>query len=116
MKFYKETDLWYADIPEYIQSGGTKDDCMMVSGADTWLEFISNGKSEIELKIGVEHFEEAEVLNIHQTDEGFPEYGAYYRVGTYKGEDLSNHIMWLCPVTLFVFGKYPKQIFYKLEV
>ena len=114
IKFYKEIDLrWYADLPEYIASGGTKADCEMVCGADDWLDILSQGESEITLVLDTEPFKGAEVLNLDRTDYGFPVLGATYRMTTYKSVDYSNQTLWLCPVTLFVFGEYPKKIFYR---
>lgn len=113
IRFYKEkTGMWYADLPDYIASGGTKADCQMVSGADDWLDLISQCEYEVTLEISTEKFEGAEYLYLDHTDEGFPEMGATYRVTTYQGIDYSNRTMWLCPVTLFVFGEYPKDIYY----
>ncbi len=114
IKFYKEdSGRWYADLPDYIAEGGTKEDCEMVAGADLWLDVLSQGENEITLRLETEPFESAEKLTLDKTDEGFPEFGAYYRIGTFQGIDYSNLILWLCPVTLFVFGHYPKEIFYK---
>lgn len=114
IKFYREADMrWYADLPEYLEAGGTKEDCEMVGGADDWLDIIAQGEWEVTLELSWKSFPEAEVLKLHHTDRGFPELGATYRVGTYKGIDYSSKTLWLCPVTIFVFGEYPEKIYYK---
>jgi hypothetical protein len=114
LKFYKEENgNWYVDLPDYIEQGGEKADLQMVSGADTWLESLSDGHSWITLDVSKEPFELANELTLDKTDEGFPELGAYYRCGMYQGVDYSNFMMWLCPVVLFVFEEYPKKIYYK---
>lgn len=113
IRFYREGSRWYADLPEYIQAGGTKEDCEMVCGADEWLEIISQGESEVTLRIDSEPFEAAEFLKLESVDTDALFEGAYYRVQSYKGIDYSHRNMWLCPVTLFVFGKYPDKIYYK---
>ena len=115
IKFYKEeSGRWYADLPEYIASGGTKEDCEMVGGADDWLDILSQGENEVVVAIEIEPFEGSEVLTLDNTDYGFPEFGATYRVGYYKGVNYSHRTLWLCPVTLFVFGEYPKKMFYRV--
>lgn len=116
-RFFKEENgNWYADLPDYIQSGGTKEDCQMVLGADTWLDIISEGQSEIVLSISKDEFEGTEFLKLDSTDLKYPEYGAYYRIGSFKGINYSHERLWLCPVTLFVFGEYPNKIYYRRRV
>ena len=42
-RFYKENGIWYIDLPEFIEQGlGTKANLMMVDGADTFLDFLSD--------------------------------------------------------------------------
>jgi hypothetical protein len=38
------------------------------------------------------------------------DYGAYYQVTELGGKPFS-HRLWLCPVTEYVFGEYPNEIF-----
>lgn len=114
LRFYKEASgCWYADLPDYIEAGGTKEACQMVAGADDWLDVLSHGESEITLVLDTEEFEGSEYLTLEREDDFGDEFGAYYRIGSYKGIDYSNLTMWLCPVTLFVFGEYPERIYYK---
>lgn len=117
LKFYKEENgNWYVDLPEYINEGGEKADLQMVSGADTWLNMIGDNSTEVTLDVDkqVEDSTQYEKLTLDNTDEGFPELGAYYRAKTFKGVDYSNFMMWLCPVVLYVFNEYPKEIYYKI--
>lgn len=38
------------------------------------------------------------------------DYGAYYKLDVFNGAQ-SDHVLWLCPVTEYVFGgSYPKMI------
>jgi hypothetical protein len=46
-KFIKEGREWYIDLPEYLASGGSKGDLQMVEGADTMLDIISEGATEV---------------------------------------------------------------------
>ena len=43
LSFYKESGIWYADLPAFLEAGlGTKSNLMMVDGADTFLDYLSN--------------------------------------------------------------------------
>lgn len=109
IRFYKKNNRWYADIPKYIEDGGTEDDCEMVAGADEWLDIISDKSNEIVIKISSEK-ELSEKIERYHHDE----YGATYIANTFKGKGI-NHELWLCPVTIFVFNEYPKTIYYSLN-
>ena len=107
IRFYKDEDRrWYADLPEYIAQGGTVKECEMVSGADDWLDFISLNREDITLALS-DQSSLSEKIVLYESDE----FGATYIAHTYREEDI-NQILWLCPVTLFVFGHYPKEIYY----
>jgi len=85
----------------------------MVAGADKWLDIISEWVPEIILEVSDEPFEDAEVMHMAKMEKQDGEYGATYKLTTYDGKDHSDKQLWLCPVTLFVFGKYPNSIYYK---
>ena len=40
------------------------------------------------------------------------DYGAYYKLDIFNGAQ-GDHILWLCPVTEYVFGSYPRVIYLK---
>ena len=46
IRFYKEDGSWYADVEEH-----TKEENLMVAGADVFLEHISGNKDEITLRV-----------------------------------------------------------------
>ena len=51
-RFYKEDGTWYIDLPAYLEAGlGTKANLMMVAGADTFLEQLSNNGTEVTVHI-----------------------------------------------------------------
>lgn len=108
VRFYNRDGSWYADLPEYIESGGTEADCLMVSGADTWLDFLSNYGDNIVLELSAEEPLTHSITKIHEDD-----FGATYMAYEYNEKPI-NHQMWLCPVTLFVFGNYPQTIYYRI--
>ena len=107
MRFYKESDnRWYVDLPEWT---GTKAELEMVAGADVMLDYMCEGKNEITIVISNEMFEGGDKLDFIKLADDIGE-GAYYNLFIYKGIEL-NLDMWLCDVTKFVFGDFPKTIF-----
>jgi hypothetical protein len=109
LRFYNKDNRWYADIPDYIESGGTEEECEMVFGADTWLDFISKGKDNVFVKLSIDVVL-SEKLSLIEKDE----YGATYMAKKYKDEVI-EHKLWICPVTLFLFGEYPNIIYYEVS-
>ncbi len=106
-RFYKEADnRWYVDLPEWT---GDKSELEMVAGADVMLGYMSEGQSEVTVTLSETHFEGADVLHFlsEATEIGN---GAYYEMHWYKGIHLDLK-MWLCDVTIFVFGKFPDKIY-----
>ena len=126
LKFHKEVDgqiaRWYYDFPHW---GFNKNNLEMVAGADTLLDYYADGQNQVTLEIYVSK----ELKWKHSCN---PEFD------TYKGEDLfkntkfwdriqlgrgyagtnynrDNAIVtntfWICPVTLFVLGRYPNFIY-----
>lgn len=109
LRFYNRDGRWFADVPQYIEAGGTEDDCEMVAGADTWLELLSEGKDSISITIADDEVLE-EKLHLYQKDEA----GGTYIAHEYKDKDI-NLVLWLCNVTLFIFGKFPDIFYYKIK-
>jgi hypothetical protein len=125
MSFYKEAGIWYADLPAFLEANlGTKANLMMVDGADSFLDLVSNNQEKATLKLSTEEFEDTDAkltkirigMNkglLDNIGHALVEYGAYYHVDSFKGETI-NHQLWLCPVTEYVFeGGYPETIFIK---
>lgn len=106
IRFYNENGLWYADLPTYISDGvGTKEDLLMVSGADTWLDILSECGNEISLEVRDSAFPEFDAKLLYVGDVKVPgDYIVYPNM----------HEMWLCGVTTWVFGYYPQAIYYKV--
>ena len=125
LSFNKENGIWFADLPAFLDAGlGTKSNLMMVDGADTFLDFVSNNQNRATLKISTTAFEGSDAV-LHKIGFGLNQslldnighakvdYGAYYKVEKYK-EIAINHQLWLCPVTEYVFeGTYPQTIYIK---
>lgn len=117
-RFYKEEGTWFIDLPSYLESRlGTKANLMMIAGADTFLDQLSNQGTEVTVhietapyagqtyslkKIGMGKDQELLDAKGHAS----VDYGAYYKA------DQNDHILWLCPVTEYVFGgDYPEHLF-----
>jgi hypothetical protein len=104
MRFYKEDGMWYADVKGWP---GPKNMLLMVDGADTFLDYLSNNGEEVTLDISLAPKKDYEVLNYsHPHPAGD---GAYY-IANMRGRD---HKLWLCGVTEFVFGFMPEEVWYK---
>ena len=119
-KFYKDESGWFIDLPEFIEKGlGTKGNLAMVLGADTLLDILSEGKSEVVINIDEEYFEGSEHLRMTGTGsdvEALEKVGHPIQVGGYYRAENRNHDLWLCPVTTYVFGGYyPKDIYISVD-
>jgi hypothetical protein len=107
LRFYREeTNRWYVDIPEWE---GSKSDLEMVAGADTMLEYFSEGEDSVWLYISDEYFENSDYLSFQRMADEIGN-GAFYVMKKYRGIEL-NLDLWLCDVTLFVLGKFPEKIY-----
>jgi hypothetical protein len=122
LSFVKENGIWYADLPEFLEAGlGSRANLMMVDGADTFLDLLAKGNTRITLQISSQPFQGWQT-KMHKIKIGLNssllqlighapvDYGAYYKVTQMNGEAY-NHQLWLCPVTEYVFGNYPLEIF-----
>ena len=111
-KFYKEnTGRWYVDLPEWE---GEKAELEMVSGADLFLDLLSQGEETVNVTLSTVSFEGSEVLEMKYlgTLEGWEMgTGAWYKLISYLGLEY-NLDMWLCDVTKFVFGSFPENIYF----
>jgi len=113
LRFYQDPDTrWYVDLPAWP---GAKADLEMVAGADTMLEYMSEGTGEVHLYLSTDPFEGADELKLRELAFELGN-GAFYLLKSYKGIEI-NLDMWLCDVTKWVFGDFPKSIFIsKVEV
>lgn len=122
LAFVKDQGIWYADLPEFLEAGlGTLTNLMMVDGADTFLDQLAQGKPRITLQISTKPFPgwQARMRKIGKglnqsllqlIGHAPVDYGAYYNVTQLNGQP-HDHQLWLCPVTEYVFGNYPTEIY-----
>lgn len=114
---------WYYDFPHW---GFSHSNLEMVAGADGLCEMYSNGKDDVMVDIIASKVE----LNPDEYGE-YDEYRRYEYIGMSTGASYINKTskiftidgkfeekeqittMWICPVTLFVLGRYPLYIYIK---
>lgn len=117
-RFYKEAGTWYIDLPAYLEAGlGTKANLMMVAGADILLDQLSNQGTDVTVHIETAPYAEQtyaiKKIGIGKDQDLLEalghapvDYGAYYKA------DQNGLILWLCPVTEYIFGgDYPENIY-----
>jgi hypothetical protein len=111
-KFYKDPEGWFVDLPEWM---GSKSDLQMVAGADSFLDILSQGSDEVWVCLSQTPIRDSDKLvfvkpgDLESWELGE---GAWYIMDTYQGIEY-NIQMWLCDVTKFVFGDFPKIIYFK---
>jgi hypothetical protein len=129
--FIKLDGSWYADLPQYIEQGGTLGECLMVAGAPQLIESLG-GVDRLTVEISTDWISgcDAFLSKVYSTqtdDEGLnTESGpgwTYYAaiillqqtnagVGSQPYKTLN---IGLCPVNAWVFGgTHPNTIFIKL--
>jgi hypothetical protein len=127
-RFYKEINIWYIDLPQFLEAGlGTKANLMMVAGADTLLDILSNDGTDINVDFSDKPFDGCNVKLdmirkgkdqelLDHVGHAPVDYGAYYTAYNtqWLGYEFKISSVWLCPVTEYVFGgDYPKNIYIK---
>lgn len=109
IKFNHEDDgLWYVDFPNWPFE---HHNLLMVNGADEMCAFPSDDDITTEVlvrpsnkRLQLEGY--AELVQKEHSLTG----GSTYEVHNLEG---FNRNIWLCPVTLFVLGRYPKYMYVK---
>ena len=114
-RFYKENEIWYIDLPEFLDEGlGTKANLIMVDGSD----ILSKNGTAVTIEFshlpfyGATHTLRAQQIGSNQDllskiGHAFVSNGMYYKV-----KELNDMRIWLCPVTEYVFGgSYPLEIY-----
>lgn len=100
VKFFKNDNKWYADIPNH-----TLDENEMIMGSDDMLSLLADGKDEITILVSDEPIEDYLAhFQITEHDDD----GAYYKVC----ESINDmDTIWVCNVTHDVFGEHPEDIY-----
>lgn len=103
--FIRLSNRWFVDIPWE----GSVDDLEMVSGADTFLDVVSEGKREVCIEVTTDETDDVDTIVLKKTHED--EFGGTYKINTYdyKGE------IWLCNVTKHIFDEFPERFYIKVK-
>ena len=121
LAFNKESDgAWYIEFPGYPFA---HHNLMMVAGADLLCDYVAGiqghpDRAVVDVALDEERLDGREPdIVMKRTQMG---YGAYYRpslplgqppvVKDASGRETAIEKAWLCPVTLLVLHRYPKQI------
>ena len=118
IRFFKENNRWYADIPNH-----SLDDNEMVMGSNIMLELLATSMfctnpNEVNIELIDEKLEGVQLLTLTRIEHD--EDGVYYKVsGTLYREyvdmltsetDINDGTIWICNVTHDVFGEHPDII------
>lgn len=105
---HEEDGNWYIDYPNWAFD---HHNLMMVSGADDLCAFLSDDDKFTRVSVipSKERATHEGYFELEQLDKGLAT-GSTYKVNGLEGFDRS---IWICPVTLFVLGRYPKFIYVK---
>ena len=107
LQFNHEDDgCWYVDFPGWSFDHGN---LMMVAGADDLCDYLSDdGKvARVPSNKPLDLPDHACLIQGKHSLTG----GSHYRVTRLPGFRMDE--IWLCPVTLFVLGQYPKYLYIK---
>ena len=109
LAFHREDDgVWYVDFPDWPF---THHNLAMVGGADKLCSYLADGRQTIRVKvIASQHSLPFSGYGLLTKTYSNLLYGADY--DTTGFEDFHRSV-WICPVTLFVLGRYPKYIYVK---
>ncbi len=105
---HEEDGLWYIDYPNWPFD---HHNLLMVAGADDLCAFLSDDDKFT--KVSVIPAKKKEIhdgyFELEQLESGLTT-GSTYKVNCLEGFTKN---VWICPVTLFVLGEYPKFIYVK---
>ena len=109
LAFHREDDgVWYVDFPDWPF---THHNLAMVGGADKLCSYLADGRQTIRVKvIASQHSLPFSGYGLLTKTYSNLLYGADYDATGF--EDFHRSV-WICPVTLFVLGRYPKYIYVK---
>lgn len=101
----EEDDVWYIDLPNWE---GAHANLAMVAGSDLLLDYLDKGNNRVEVvKSDMPLDNMVDCFRCEQIDMSLLG-GSTYNVFGVEGFDRT---IWICPVTLFVLGEYPKYIY-----
>ena len=110
VSFKKVDGKWYCDIKRWPKALFAQ--TLMVGNASKLIEELSNGDDYVRFETIASNVwipninqEYIELMMAYSSLTG----GAHYWIQP----DITSETLWLCPVTLFVYKKYPSYIYFK---
>ena len=103
LRFIRLSERWFIDI----MWEGSVDDLEMVGNANTLLTTYNSNGLIMETEVSTIEIED---YDIHLTLNNIENHGAVYQVHSER----FNGDIWLCNVTQYVFGDYPRHLFVKI--
>ena len=117
-RFYKDEYGWFIDLKWFHFNRAY---LAMVCGADELLDKLSENNTEVILQLSTKSFSSySKNKNILERVQKLGLFnGAIYEVikekHHIKNEIFKPNQLWLCAVTLLVFGYYPKEIYFAVK-
>lgn len=108
LAFVKEDDdVWYIDLPNWE---GAHANLAMVAGSDLLLDYLDKGNNRVEVEVVKSDMSLDNMVDCFRCEQIDMSLlgGSTYNVFGVEGFDRT---IWICPVTLFVLGEYPKYIY-----
>ncbi len=117
-KFYRKEGSWFIDLKFWPFSNYY---LLMLCGADKLLDKLSEGKDEVVIQYSKNGFFDYD--GILQRDYIMGDkymFGAIYdlkymNINDYSCDGKKKNNIWVCPLALFIFFMYPKEIFFKVK-
>jgi hypothetical protein len=109
--FTLQDGVWNMELPVSPSSLLITKIPIQPGGDEDWLQLLAGRRSSITLFLDTEPFEGAGVLVLEELCTG-PEGGAFYRMEFYGGRFINKRI-WVCDVSLCIFGDLPPRIFFR---
>ena len=107
VRFIKVKNKWYCDVPGFPKT--LFEHTMMVAWAANMLEYYSNGATELNVRIRLPRSSEYDAFcgfRLERTSATLTG-GAFFN----DPREFFTEEFWLCPITLFLLGRYPKVIY-----
>lgn len=108
LAFVKEDDdVWYIDLPNWE---GAHANLAMVASSDLLLDYLDKGNNRVEVEVVKSDMSLDNMVDCFRCEQIDMSLigGSTYNVFGVEGFDRT---IWICPVTLFVLGEYPKYIY-----
>lgn len=109
VSFMKVHGNWYCDIKGWPEKFFPNS--LMVGDASRLIQKISDGKEYVTFDVipSMKLVDEVDLVSLSLTSSSITGGGFYETI--VDGEEFPD--VWLCPVTLFVLGRYPKYIYFR---